>query len=345
MLQLISNNKKIAIIFILIIGLFITSLLSAKPFLPFHSPQYSVFSHDGSQLIYVNSLGKEIIKIQAKTGRIIKRIPLKLATGAKLLAPTPDGFKLLSVHARGIDVIHNGTGKVLRTLPHPSGQYDWRGMVSQQNSDGSLLAIPAIRSKTPKIYLIHTGTGKIIRQIKLAQQGNIGSIGFSKNKRLLAYTQHSNGKRKLYLYNINQQKQLLNIDLKNKGDVNGEIIHFNLNNKKLLISSIKQTTIKLIDIDKQTITELNYPYSAFTNFTADNKSVLVVQPHRNTVTIRHLATGKQQINRLSASKTDYLPLIIQSSNKAVLALPKRSPKPKETNVFLWIDGRTGKALH
>ena len=167
---LIAQKKKIIISSFFIIGLILTTLLDAKTPLPSYAAQYSVFSGDGSQLIYVSAMGTEIIKIQVKTEKIIKRIPFKLTTGSTLLAPTPDGFKLLAVHSKGIDVIHNGTGKVLRTLPHPSGQYDWRGSVIQQNSDGSLLAIPSMRNSSPKIYLIHTGSGKIIRQIKLLQR-------------------------------------------------------------------------------------------------------------------------------------------------------------------------------
>ena len=343
--QLTVSYKKRAISLSLILVLFISSVLFARAPTPSYSAQHSVFSRDGSQLIYVNSLAKEIVKIQTKTGRIIKRIPFKLANGSTLLAPTPDGFKLLSVHSKGIDVIHNGTGKVLRTLPHPSGRYDWRGMVTQQNYDGSLLAIPSIRNTNPKIYLIHTGTGKIIRQIKLSQRGKIDSIRFSDNKRLLAYTQYSKDGRKIYLYDINQQKQRMSLNIKYSGNTYREMIHFNQNNKKLLISGINQTAIQLIDIDKQTVTTLNYPYSSFTNFSADNKNLVIVQPHRNTITMRNLTTGKQQINRLSTSKSDYFPVIIQSSSKAVLALPKRSLKRKETDSFLWINAQTGKVFH
>jgi hypothetical protein len=200
------RKKGFIALFVLIISLFSNSILFARP-MPSYAAQYSVFSRDGSQLIYVSNNPKEIIKQQARTGKIIKRIPFKLAANSTLLAPTPDGFKLLAVHSRGIDVIHNGTGKVLRTLPHPSGRYDWKGQPIKQNSDGSLLAIPSLRSASPKIYLIHTGSGKIIRTIALGKQGKawnptnyIGSFGFSDNKRLLAYTLYSSGKPTLNLY-------------------------------------------------------------------------------------------------------------------------------------------------
>ena len=330
--------------FIFIIGLIISSLLHARPPLPSYTAQYSVFNRAGSQLIYVNSLGNEIIKIQAKKGKIIKRIPLKLSAGSTLLAPTPDGFKLLSVHAKGIDVIHNGTGKILRTLSHPSGRYDWKNSVSQQNSDGSLLAIPSVRNSTPKIYLIHTGTGKVMRQIKLSQQGKIGSIGFSQNKRLLAYTQYRHKKSTLYLYDISQQKQLMSIKLIATSNPYQEMIHFNRNNKQLLISGINQKTITLVDINQQTLKQLPYAYSNFANFSADSKSLLIIQPHKNTLTLRNIATGKQQIHRLSTNKTDYFSIVIQNSNKTLIALPKRNTKRKETNAFLWIDARTGRVF-
>jgi WD40 repeat protein len=135
------------------------------------------------------------------------------------------------------------------------------------------------------------------------------------------------------------------MNIKNSGDADREMIYFNRNNKKLLISGINQKTIKLIDINKQIATELNYPYSAFTNFSADNKSLMIVQPHKNTITIRNLATGKQQVNRLAMNKTDYFPVIIQSSNKVIFALPKRSSQRKKTDAFVWVNGRTGKVFH
>ncbi len=343
---LLAQKKKIIINIVFMISLMFTTLLDAKTPLPSYAAQYSVFSGDGSQLIYVNAMGTEIIKIQVKTEKIIKRIPFKLKTGSTLLAPTPDGFKLLAVHSKGIDVIHNGTGKVLRTLPHPSGQYDWRGGVIQQNSNGSLLAIPSMRNNSsPKIYLIHTGSGKIIRQIKLLQRGKIGSIGFSPNKRLLAYTQYGHKKLTLYLYDISQQKQHMRMEIITTGDSYQEMIHFSRNNQQLVLSGINQKTVKLIDIKQKTIKQLPYPYSSFTDFSADNKSLLIIQPHKNTLTLRNIATGKQQINRLSANKTDYFATVIQARNKTLLALPKRNAKPKETASFLWIDARTGKAFH
>ncbi len=167
-----SKNKELIALCILITGWLVSPILSAKTPPPSFVAQHSVFSRDGSQLIYVmNNPHKEIIKQQARTGKIIKRTPFKLAVNSSLLTPTPDGFKLLAAHAKGIDVIHNGTGKVLRTLPHPSGRYDWKGQTIKQNSDGSLLAIPSLRNAAPKIYLIHTGSGKIIRTISLIQQG------------------------------------------------------------------------------------------------------------------------------------------------------------------------------
>ncbi len=343
MLAIPLKQKKSVVSFITIMVLLLTSPLFANP--PFYNAQYSVFSRDGSQLIYVNSLGNEIIKIQVKTEKIIKRTPLKLGAGSQLLAPTPDGFKLLAVHAKGIDVIHNGTGKILRTLPHPSGHYDWRGMISQQNNSGTLLAIPSLRNTKAKIYLIHTGSGKIIRSIPLAQRGKIGSIAFNSNNRLLAYTQLNNRKSTLYLYDINQQKQLINLAIKGATNAYQEKLYFDRNNKKLLLSGIKQKTVKLIDIDKQVVIELNYPYSNFANFSADGKNLVILQAQKNTLIIRNLATGKQQVNKLSNNQSDIFPIIIQNPSKTLLALPKKMTKGEKIYSFLWINGQTGKVLH
>ncbi|HFC93511.1 MAG TPA: hypothetical protein ENJ51_11940 [Leucothrix mucor] len=349
------KNKNLLTLYILITGLLISSILSAKPSPPSFVAQHSVFSRDGSQLIYViNNPHKEIIKQQLRTGKIIKRIPFKLAANASLLAPTPDGFKLLVAHAKGIDVIHNGTGKVLRTLPHPSGRYDWKGQAIKQNSDGSLLAIPSLRNATPKIYLIHTGSGKIIRTISLIQQdkhwnpySSIGSFGFSHNKRLLAYTLYSNGKPTLHLYDISRQKALMSIDIPLTGyaDTTDEMIHFNQNNTKIIISGINQKTIKLVDIVKKTASQLNYSYASFTSFSLDNKSLLIVQPYKKQLTFRNLSTGKQQQLKLPAIKKGYISNVIQSSNKVWLALPIWSNLRKEAKRFLLINTRTRKVLY
>ena len=351
----ISKNKNLLALYILISGLLISSILSAKTPPPSFAAQHSVFSRDGSQLIYViNNPHKEIVKQQARTGKIIKRTPFKLAANSTLLAPTPDGFKLLAAHAKGIDVIHNGTGKVLRTLPHPSGRYDWKGQTIKQNSDGSLLAISSLRNATPKIYLIHTGSGKIIRTISLIQQGkrwnpysSIGSFGFSDNKRLLAYMLYSNGKPTLHLYDISRQKALMSIDIPLIGyaDTTYEMIHFNQSNTKIIISSVNQKTIKLVDIAKKTVSQLNYPYASFASFNIDNKSLLIVQPRRKLLTFKNLSTGKQQQHKLPDIKKGYISNVIQSSNKAWLALPIRSNLRKKAKQFLLINARTGKVLY
>lgn len=345
------NNTKLITLFI--ISLLMNSALIAQPMLSY-AAQYSVFSRDGSQLIYVSSHPKEIIKQQAKTGNIIKRIPLKLSANSALLAPTPDGFKLLAAHAQGIDVIHNGTGKVLRTLPHPSGRYDWKGQTIQQNSNGSLLAIPSLRSGVPNIYLIHTGSGKIIRTISLTQKGkrwnpnnNIGSFGFSHHNRLFAYMLYHNGKPTLHLYDINRQKALMHLDIPitSYADTTGEMIHFNQNNTKLIISGVNQKNITLVDIVKKTTIALNYPYVSFSNFSVDNKNLLMVQPYKQRLIFRNLNTGKHQWHKLPVIKKGAVSTVIQSANKAWLALPIQVSLRKSSKRFLLIDARTGKALH
>jgi hypothetical protein len=346
-----ARSKDPLIYCLLFISLLSSRLLSAQQPSVSSSPQYSVFSRDGSQLIFVNAAGNEIIKQHARTGKIIKRIPFKLAAGSRLLAPTPDGFKLLAVHSRGIDVIHNGMGTVLRTLPHPSGRYDWQGRPIQQNLDGTLLAIPSLRNAQPKIYLIHTGTGKIIRTIKLSALGgkwhpsnSIGSFGFSASQSLLAYTLYTQGKSTLYLYDINKQNIKMQIDMGRVTKGRHETLHFDRQNKQLLISASTQPHIKLVDFQQKTIKKLHYPQTSYANFSIDNKNLLIIQPYKNLVILRNLTTGRQQQYKLSAKKTDYLPIIIQSSKKALLALPLRPSAAKAPQQFLLINGRSGRAM-
>lgn len=337
---------------ILLISLYlISSFLSAAPSKPAFAPQMSVFSRNGAQLIFVNAVGNEIITQHTLTGKIIKRTPFTLAAGSTLLAPTPDGFKLLAAHAKGIDVIHNGTGKVLRTLPHPSGRYDWKGLAIKQNADGSLLAIPSLRNTAPKIYLIHTGTGKIIRTINLVNNAQrwrsdtkIGSLGFSDNKRFLAYTLYRQGNAILSLYDINQQKAMGDIEIKHTTKTAQETLHFNRNNNKIVISGIHQRHISVLDLKKKTQNLLTYPYSCFTHFSADNKSLLIIQPYKNSIILRNIATGKQQQHTLPRDTAHAFASVIQSNNKAFLALALRSASLKDVARFLVINAQTRKVL-
>jgi WD40 repeat protein len=343
------NPKGLAVLFFFIVNVLISPSLIATPLF---APQYSVFSRDGSQLISVNAAGNEIVKQHARTGKVSKRIPLKLVAGSALLAPTPDGFKLLAVHAKGIDVIHNGTGKKLRTLPHPSGRYDWKGLPIQQNTDGSLLAIPSIRQSSPKIYLIHTGSGKIIRTLNLVEKNKrwkprtrIGSIGFSANKRLLAYTLYHHKKGTLILYDINKQQVILRLDMPITPPVDKEMMSFSQNNQMLVISGKKKKSITLVDLQKKKQHTLPYPHSHFVNFTPDNKHLLIIQPSKQRLTMRNIKTGKQTLHIFASKMSGNIATIVQSYNKARLALPLISASQNEAAVFILINGVTGAVVH
>ena len=147
--------SKIVIALILCLGMW-KGVVSA----PLSQIENLTFSNNASALIFTDAAGTEITSIDVRTGKVLKQVPIKLPLSATLIDATPDGFKLLFIDPKGISVIHNGTGNVLRTLPHPSGGYQAIKQVGlmAQNTNGSLIAIPYTKGVQATIFVIHTGS-------------------------------------------------------------------------------------------------------------------------------------------------------------------------------------------
>ncbi|HHL18556.1 MAG TPA: hypothetical protein ENJ33_02350 [Thiothrix sp.] len=310
-----------------------------------------VFSRDKTQLVYV--VGQDIVKMSTATGKVIKKTPFTLAHNATLFAPTVDGLKLLSVHEKGIDVIHNGLGKLLRTLPHPTGKYAWQNQPVQQNASGTLLAIPVLQQTLPQIYLIHTGTGKLIRRLAVVEKGElwnetgkVGAIGFSPDKRLLAYTRYMANKAILQLYDINQQKKLFSVAINIAIAGNKQVIHFSRDGKRLLISSPQASSMQLVDLQQQMVTNLNHTGCSFAGFSADDKHVLCFQSAKKQILVYVLATGKVQRQSLPAVTQELggYKHAVQSADRTLLALALNAKQQENVNHFLLIDGNTGRFI-
>lgn len=357
--------KKHSLIFSLLLAIlilsqwFLTQGLQARTPPHSFSAKHMVFSKDNSQLTFLGvnpkSYKTEIVKMDTKKGIISKRIPLVLKNNPSVFAATPDGFKLLATSPQGISVIHNGTGKILRTLPYPSNVKDWR-FIPVQSHDGVLLAIPSVSQNSGKILLIHTGSGKIIRTVDLLKGEKwiphlkVGAIGFNHNRRILAYTTYAVNESTLHIYDINKQEELFKIDIREPNSFHYETIHFNKNGNKLTISAHNHKSIKLVDLPSKVVTKLNYPYSSFAGFTSDD-NLIIVQPVETKITIRNLKTGKTTNNLIKLESTNNLGVIrrygwkvTQSLDKSLLALPFTSSDFKKVDNILLIDAKTGRLL-
>ena len=200
---------------LVVIIMFWMCLMSVSSAAPFYADNIT-FNKAATQLIYTNPKANTLTAIDARTGKVLRKIDIKLPAKTLTIGATPDGFKLLYLSVKGLSVIHNGTGKVLRTLAHPRGyQAVYKRHLMAQNTNGSLIAIPYLKGGKATIFAIHTGSGKVINQLALplSQQAKkpIEAIAFSVNNRLLAYTRHSVDERgrigsTLHIYDLYAKK-------------------------------------------------------------------------------------------------------------------------------------------
>lgn len=343
---------------ILIICLSIFSVQTLLSLSPVHtySVLYPIFSKDKSQLIFINSSAyeseKTIVKMSTKNGSIVKSVPLKLGKQIAPFAATPDGFKFLATSPKGIAVIHNGTGKVLRTLPYPAKNRNFDPRQYQQSSDGVLLAIPAINPNSRKIHVVHTGSGKLqytidlLKGEKWTRYPTVRGIGFSPKRRFIAYVFQASRKSTLHVYDLYKRKETLRLKLSDTNLDQGKI-QFSKNGSTLIFSSNRLKKVALINLKQQSIKMITTGYSDFTSFTSDDKSLLLIQPYKNRVLTINIKTGKTTINAVSfQSKEGYFDAlnIVQSADRSLLAMPIRATDHKNINQALLINGRNGQVL-
>ena len=334
--------------------LFFQSLQAMPPPISF-TAKHPIFSKDNTKLIYLNSQNNrhayKIIQMNTKTGKVIKTVPVKSLNGLSAFAATPDGFKVLAMNPHGFGVIHNGTGKLLRMLPHPSKIKDWR-FTPVQSHDGVLLAIPSIGPPAQKIFLIHTGSGKVIRSIDVSSKKKtadflpiIRSIGFNQDRHKVAYLQQDKNSSSLHIYDIYQENEILIIKLPKPYYDYGKIT-FSKNGQNILLYNYGTKGITLVDIIKQSVKTLNYDNSSFVGFTADDKNIIIIQPFANSVSIQNIATGvvKRHSIKLKTNEGDYGWRTVQSADRTKLALPFKTQNYAKIDRFLILDGNMGQLI-
>jgi WD40 repeat protein len=306
-----------------------------------------VFSKDKSQITYLVSdyQFQKIVKMDVTTGAILKKVELKQPNDLSIFSATPDGFKFLADTPKGIAVIHNGTGKVLRTLPYPSKTRDFN-FTPVQSRYGVLLAIP---DQSKKIYLIHTGTGKIIRTINTLDaevtpsKAVVRAIGFNHNRRLLAYSIQNANISTLHLYDINKEKEIFNIGIPSAFRSSAKI-SFSTNDKYLILTSPFHG-FKLVNLHSKKLTSFNQDHLDFVGFSPDDKHLILVNSINNKILLQNIETAK--IRKIATSITGYggsEGSIIQSVDRSRLLLSFRALSIDKVNRFLLLDTSTGKLV-
>ncbi len=345
-------------LFLLTSTLFINNNLLAKAPLPSYTAQFSVFSKNNNQIIYLkNQPQSEIIKMSTVNGSIIKRIPFDPKASNPALIPfaaTPDGFKLLAFSPEGIAVIHNGTGKTLRTLPYParSAPYTYyaRSIHRElfiQSDDGVLLSIP--NPDNQHIDLIHTGSGKLLHKIDLLNNEAgitdpvLKGIAFNKKRNLIAYEVSSrrNGKTTLQIYDLYKKQNIFNIIIEQPHS-NADTLRFSKDQKWILLNNINGKDIKLVDISNSLVKSLPFQYSSFASFIASSDNIVVVQPYEQSYSVWNIRTEKKVTKPLPSQQYGWK--VTQSADGSRLALPYQSANFHDVDKLLIINAKSGNVL-
>ena len=104
--------KLINVLLITVFSFWVTQGVAQTPRPP---PSAHLFTLDKTNSTLSYLIGRTIVKMNTKSGKLVKRVPIKSSEFYVPFVSTPDGYKLLVKSPKGIDVIHNGTGKIPRT--------------------------------------------------------------------------------------------------------------------------------------------------------------------------------------------------------------------------------------
>ncbi|MEZ5537877.1 MAG: hypothetical protein R3F02_19920 [Thiolinea sp.] len=178
--------------------------------------QHLVISPDNQRLVYARPAGQQsmlIRSIDTRTGNILSTARTDKPPHITFFGFTPDADKLLGFDSttKGIPVIHNKTGKTLRTLPEPRTGYAKEYASSQPvlSPDGSLLALVDERhSPEPLAYLVNTGSKKLLHTIPLPKPLLRHSVAFSHDGKTLFWLARTQDTMQLQRYHFYQQKAL-----------------------------------------------------------------------------------------------------------------------------------------
>lgn len=253
-------------------ALFMSQAYAIRPVIPV-SIQHLAFSNDSTKILYISNqspASSSIINfIDAQTGETTGST--QLAVKKRILGFTPDGFKTAVLEPKGLSILHNKTGTVLRTLKAPPLSrpdiYAARSAITNKSGTAQLFHSEDRRA----LHVIHTGNGNFLAEIKLPK-GKLHSIGISQNGRTVAYVLDTPATTsQLHLFDTYQKKMTKSLDLK-KDEANSSYLNtisFSPNEKYL---SIKNS---LIDLNTNRISVTNTFGVSQAVFTPNERFLLV----------------------------------------------------------------------
>ena len=254
--------------------------------------EHLAFSNDSRQILYISnriaaqgtrSTTPQIHFINAQNGQPANNTELALNPQKQLVMGfTPDGFKLAVLEAKGLSILHNKTGKTLRTLPVPALPRPvtrYRPSLAITNASGSQQLFHAPNQN--KLNMIHTGNGKNLASISLPKQ-QLLSMGVSPNGRIVAFLMAVSGaKHQLNLYDSYQKKVITTLDLPSqKLPPLSKAIAFSADGKQAFAGSL------LVNLDTKKVTPFPAtPRTTAAIFTPNNRYLLI--PHGNNQLLRY----------------------------------------------------------
>lgn len=271
-----------------LMALFMSQAYAIRPVIPV-SIQHLAFSNDSTKILYISNQSPAsssvINTINARTGEIVGNT--QLSVKKRILGFTPDGFKTAVLEPKGLSILHNQTGTVLRTLKVPTlhrpNLYAAGSAITNKSGTAQLFHSEDRRA----LHVIHTGNGSVLAEIKLPG-GKLRSIGISQNGRTVAYVLDTSATTsQLYLFDTYQKKMTKSLDLK-KDEANSSYLNtisFSPNEKYL---SIKNS---LIDLSTNSISTTNiFGFQAI--FTPNERFLLA--PMVGNQLLRYDLKSKQQ---------------------------------------------------
>lgn len=177
------------------------------------------FSQDSSQILYLSDADSKpaIHFLNSQNGKETRITQLTInPQQQRVMGFTPDGFKLAVLEQVGLSILHNQTGKTLRTLPVPAlptPVTQYRPTEAITNASGTQQLFHA--THPARLHVVHTGNGKLLATITLPVAKLLG-MGMSADGRTVAYlTAGKNGQGDVHLYDMYQQKvsKTLNIPI------------------------------------------------------------------------------------------------------------------------------------
>jgi len=320
--------------------------------------QQIAFSKDSSQLLYISNRSgqglrspKPVIRfIHSQSGMPMRSTALSINPQKQLLMGfTPDGFKLAMLDDKGLSILHNQTGKTLRTLPVPNlptPAVRYRPIQAVTNASGTQQLFKATGKDL--LDIVHTGTGKLIAQVQLPSR-NYRASGMSKDGRIIAYLMRSdNTQYEFHLYDIYAKKVKTTLYIPNNGKKpqSGPIV-LSSDGKFAVAEStlIDLTTSRSILLPEAVRLPIDSTAAIPAIFTANNRYLLL--PQKNNTMIRFDLVTKRQhpINFKLPGHCKSATAYDVSANGAWIALGHQCNVGRETADYIsLLNAKTGQFI-